>query len=363
MSASELSEVENAFYATSPDEVTREQVLELMNYWRSQDLKVGFTSGAFDILHAGHLSYLQAAREVCDRLVVAVNTDSSIKIYKSELRPIVPQRERVKLVAGLKPVDCAFLFAEKNNNVNIQELKPDYYIKASDYTHAKLSSAPIIEAYGGQVKLLPLVPGLSTSNVIEKVQALDKIASPTESEVEVKPAAFLDRDGTLIKLVDYLDDPERVEVLDGVVEGMLKLQEHGYRIIITTNQPGIGMGYYSKDQFYKVTLKMLKLLSAHGVLIDKIYFSPHTKAEKSRERKPEPGMIERAVTELKVDLSKSLVIGDSTADIEFARRGGCELAGLVRTGKGGEDGLYEVSPDVIENRFNEVVDALLAKAA
>jgi D-glycero-beta-D-manno-heptose 1-phosphate adenylyltransferase len=338
----------------------RDNLKEELQRLRAQGKKIGYTSGAFDILHFGHLDYLTKAKEICDVLVVGVNTDASIKGYKSELRPIVGQSERLGLMKGLKPVDFAFLFNELNNNVNIELLKPDFYIKADDYSTKKLSSQPIIEAYGGQVRLIPMVQGLSTSGVIDRIQQLGKIAPAEDISYEVKPAAFLDRDGTLIKLVDYLDDPERVEILPTVIEGLLKLQENGFRLIITTNQPGIGMGYYTKDDFYKVTLRMLKLLSDHGIMIDKIYYSPHSKADNPRDRKPRPGMIERAVKELGVDLSRSLVIGDSTVDIEFADRGKVSRSGLVMTGKGGNDGLCKVEPTVKGDTFIEVVDQLLS---
>lgn len=337
----------------------RDAVIEKVRQWRLNGDKIGYTSGAFDILHAGHLDYLSKAKDYCDRLVVGVNTDASIRSYKSELRPIIGEGERVRLVAGLKPVDVAFLFAETNNNVNIEMIRPDFYIKAQDYTKAKLSSTPIVESYGGEVKLIPLVPGLSSSSIIEKIQGLSLIANSPEEKAQVKPAAFLDRDGTLIELVDYLDDPDRVKILPTVIEGLLKLREAGFRLIITTNQPGIGMGYYTKDQFYKVTLRMLKLFSSSGVLIDKIYYSPHTMAEVSNDRKPQPGMIHRAVEELNVDLSNSIVIGDSTADIEFARRGGCKYAGLVLTGKLGKDELYESKADIEAATFVEVVEQFL----
>jgi D-glycero-beta-D-manno-heptose 1-phosphate adenylyltransferase len=336
-------------------ELLKAKLIEL----KAAGKKIGYTSGAFDILHYGHLDYLTKAKEFCDVLIVGVNTDCSIKGYKSELRPVVGENERLGLVKGLKPVDYAFLFNELNNNVNIELLKPDFYIKADDYSTKKLSSQPIIEAYGGQVQLIPLVQGLSTTAIIEKIQCLAKIAPAEEIEYPEKPAAFLDRDGTLIKLVDYLDDPERVEILPTVIEGLLKLQEHGFRLIITTNQPGIGMGYYTKDDFYKVTIRMLKLLSDHKIMIDKIYYSPHSKADNSRDRKPRPGMIERAVRDLNIDLNRSIVIGDSTVDIEFANRGKVPYSGLVLTGKGGADGLCEVKPTVQGESFLEVVDKLL----
>ena len=134
---------------------SRAEIIEKLKSERPA--RVGFTSGSFDLIHPGHVDYLSKAKELCDCLIVAVNSDNSIKGYKSELRPIVPADSRAKVVAALEAVDYVFIFDELNNNQNITLLKPDYYIKAADYNKKSLSSAPLVESYGGEVKLIDVV--------------------------------------------------------------------------------------------------------------------------------------------------------------------------------------------------------------
>ena len=104
------------------------------------------------------------------------------------------------------------------------------------------------------------------------------------------------------------------------------------------------MGYFTKEDFYRGNKEMLKQLSAAGIMVDKIYFCPHSKSEKCNCRKPEQELVQRAVSELGLDLSKCFVIGDMTTDIEFAKRAGCKSI-LVKTGAAGSDKLYNANPD------------------
>lgn len=154
--------------------MTRDYVVEVRYSAGALGRRVGFTSGCFDILHAGHVDYLEKAKAICDCLIVAVNTDASIRKNKGEGRPINPENERLKVVSALKSVDHAFLFDETNNNVNIEMLKPDVYIKAGDYDLTKLSSKSIVEKYGGTVELIPLEYDVSTSDVIERILCKQK---------------------------------------------------------------------------------------------------------------------------------------------------------------------------------------------
>ncbi len=342
---------------------SREQLQIVIKEAQASGGKVGFSSGAFDLLHAGHVSYLEAARAKCDLLIVGVNSDASIKAYKSDLRPIVEEADRLIVLAGLAAVDYVFSFGETNNNKNIEELKPDIYFKAGDYQEAELSSAPLIKAYGGRVEIVPFEAGLSSSGIIEKV--LSKYSSQLASHAarplpEKRPAVFFDRDGTLIEHVEYLHEPEKLKLFAEGLAPLKRLQEQGYRIIIVTNQPGIGLGYFTKEQFYKVNLALLKAAGKAGVKIDKVYFSPCTAAEDSTCRKPGTGMIDRAIEELNVDLSKSFVVGDTTTDVQLARNAGC-AAILVNTGYAGKDGVYNVKPDYTAANLNEVVEFILSK--
>ena len=113
---------------------------------------------------------------------------------------------------------------------------------------------------------------------------------------------------------------------------------------MVTNQPGIGLGYFSKEDFYRVNLEVFKEASRSGILFDKIYFSPFGKADKTECRKPGRAMIDRVVTELNLDLASSFVIGDTTTDMQLAKNIKCTGV-LVQTGYAGEDGVYEEKGD------------------
>ena len=340
---------------------SRDEVSKIIAGLNKQNKITGFTSGAFDLLHAGHVDYLEKARMQCDYLVVGVNSDKSVKAYKSPKRPVVSQDMRARLIAGLACVDDVFIFDELNNNKNIEELHPKIYFKAADYSKDKLSSAAIVEAYGGEVKLIELTPALSTSSIIEDVALRFHPASVDEDKIprkEKAPAVFIDRDGTINVLIHYLHEVEKFELIEGAMEALRAFEKAGYRLVIVTNQPGIGLGYFSKEDFFQCNKALLKACTAAGVGIDKIYFCPHSKADNCTCRKPAIGMIERAIREMDIDLKKSYVIGDMTSDIMLAKNAGCRSV-LVKTGQGGSDGLYGVKPDFIFDNLLQASKELL----
>ncbi|MDZ7336334.1 MAG: HAD-IIIA family hydrolase [candidate division KSB1 bacterium] len=311
---------------------TRDELVLICDQMRREGRVIGFTSGAFDLLHAGHVDFLEQARAQCDRLIVGINSDASIQKYKGPTRPIISERLRLKTVAALESVDYVFLFDERRNAKNIELLKPHIYFKAGDYTAEQLSSKPLMEQIGGEVRLIPVNEPISTTAIIERIQLQgdgDRFVEEQERTVHLKlkptkmrPAVFLDRDGTINREIGYLSEPEQFEFLPNALHGLKKMQDLGYRLVIVTNQGGIGLGYFTKEDFYRVNKKMLAEVSRAGILIDKIYFCPHSKADNCPCRKPELGLIERAKEELNLDLSHSFFIGDSEIDIETGVRAG-----------------------------------------
>jgi D-beta-D-heptose 7-phosphate kinase/D-beta-D-heptose 1-phosphate adenosyltransferase len=136
---------------------------------RSQGKKIAFTNGCFDILHAGHVRYLGQARALADVLIVAVNSDESVRILKGGDRPIVPEAERAELVAALQCVDYVTTFSETAPERLVAELRPDFYVKGGDWAKKDLPEAAIVEGYGGQVVIVPEVDGLSTTLLISRI--------------------------------------------------------------------------------------------------------------------------------------------------------------------------------------------------
>ncbi len=127
------------------------------------------TNGCFDVLHLGHLRYLQAARQLGDLLVVAVNSDSSVRELKGENRPLVPEDERAEMLAGLECVDYVVIFSESTPIELLSELKPNIHVKGGDYKLEQLVERKVVEKNGGKVIVGLNVPGKSTTNLIDVI--------------------------------------------------------------------------------------------------------------------------------------------------------------------------------------------------
>jgi rfaE bifunctional protein nucleotidyltransferase chain/domain len=131
-----------------------------------------FTNGVFDLMHVGHLRYLQSARALGDRLVVGLNSDASVKRLKGDTRPILPEDERAELMAGLACVDHVVIFDEHTADALLEAFKPHIYAKGGDYTPDSLPEAPTVRAYGGDIQIITFVPGRSTTSLIARIQSL-----------------------------------------------------------------------------------------------------------------------------------------------------------------------------------------------
>jgi D-glycero-D-manno-heptose 1,7-bisphosphate phosphatase len=143
---------------------------------------------------------------------------------------------------------------------------------------------------------------------------------------------FLDRDGTLVRDRGYTHRIEDYELLPGVVSGLRRLLDSGYRLAGISNQSGIGRGYYSAEQYAAFQAHLAGDLARQGIPIDGSYFCPHRPEANCECRKPRPALLHRAERELGADLARSWVIGDSTIDVELAQRGGCRGAVRILTG-------------------------------
>jgi D-beta-D-heptose 7-phosphate kinase/D-beta-D-heptose 1-phosphate adenosyltransferase len=139
--------------------------------------RVVFTNGVFDLLHPGHVHYLQAARSEGDVLVVAVNSDRSVRTIKGPERPIVPEHERAELIASLACVDGVLVFDEDTPDRVIRAVQPDVLVKGADWAHDAIVGRDVVEARGGRVVRAPVEGGHSTSEIIRRVKALPRKAS------------------------------------------------------------------------------------------------------------------------------------------------------------------------------------------
>ncbi|RWB50668.1 MAG: D-glycero-beta-D-manno-heptose 1-phosphate adenylyltransferase, partial [Mesorhizobium sp.] len=143
----------------------------LVATWKDEGLSVGFTNGCFDILHAGHVSLLHAARSQCDRLVLGLNSDASVRRLKGPGRPVNDEHDRACVLAALASVDAVVVFEEDTPLALIEALKPDILVKGADYTIDQVVGAEIVQKAGGRVVLVDLVVGKSTTGTIGKLRA------------------------------------------------------------------------------------------------------------------------------------------------------------------------------------------------
>ena len=151
--------------------VSPEEAQRIREELRSAGKTVVLTNGHFDLLHVGHVRCLQQAKELGDVLFVGVNSDASTRLLKGDKRPIVPEDERARLVAALECVDYVVIFEERTARRLVELLKPDIYAKGGDYGPAgkELPEAEAVAAYGGEVRILPYLPGRSTTDIIRTI--------------------------------------------------------------------------------------------------------------------------------------------------------------------------------------------------
>ena len=148
---------------------TLDEARALAEAWRRQGLKVGFTNGVFDLLHPGHVSLLRQARAACDRLVVGLNSDASVKRLKGEARPIQNDASRALVLGSLATVDAVVIFPDDTPLAVIEALRPDVLVKGADYTVATVVGADVVQSYGGRVMLASLEDGHSTTATVARI--------------------------------------------------------------------------------------------------------------------------------------------------------------------------------------------------
>ena len=162
----------------SPKILTQKNLSHVVRRLRTQGKRIVFTNGTFDILHLGHVTYLQKAKTFGDVLLIGVNTDRSVKTYKDPTRPINPEQDRIKVLTALQCVDHAILFGETTPLKLIQKVKPDVLVKGADWSMKDIVGAKEVLSWGGKVKRIPLVRGRSSTRVIKLLsgQPLSKIS-------------------------------------------------------------------------------------------------------------------------------------------------------------------------------------------
>jgi D-glycero-D-manno-heptose 1,7-bisphosphate phosphatase len=288
------------------------------------------TNGVFDVLHRGHVSYLHRAAEMGGSLLVAINSDASTRMLgKGADRPIHAAQDRAFVLAGLQSVALVTFFASRTPVELVRTVRPDIYVKGGDYDMETLEETRLVRSWGGQSVAIPFVSGFSTTALVQRIRHPQPV---------LRKAAFLDRDGVINKDRAYVHRWENFEFLPGVIEGMRRLQDAGYALVIVTNQSGIARGYYSEAQYQALTASLRKELGIQGIQLDGVYHCPHHPQGSVPQlaidcncRKPASGMVLQAARELGLSLSDSLLIGDKPSDIDAARAAGVGYAYQVHS--------------------------------
>lgn len=153
----------------------RDQLLSILTGERAKGKRIVFTNGCFDLMHIGHTRYLQAAKTLGDILVVGVNSDASVRtLDKAPGRPIVPEAQRAEILAALGCVDFVIIFDESDPLQLITAVQPDVLVKGGDWVIDRIVGRETVEARGGMVKTIPLVPGLSTTDLLQRIRSTAK---------------------------------------------------------------------------------------------------------------------------------------------------------------------------------------------
>lgn len=149
--------------------LAQEALADRCSALKQQGRTVVFTNGCFDLLHPGHVAYLEAAQSLGDTLIVAVNTDRSVRALKGPKRPLTPEQDRVRVLAALACVDYVTLFDDDTAARLLRVLQPDIYVKGGDYAQTEPVEAATVRAYGGRTRILPYTSGYSTTTLVQRI--------------------------------------------------------------------------------------------------------------------------------------------------------------------------------------------------
>lgn len=268
---------------------SREDLISIVKKLKTKNKKIGLSSGVFDLVNASIIEKFSKFKTQCDFLVVAIRSDYGAILYEDN-SALLNESDRSEVIGSLSCVDAVVIFNEASAQELIKEMQVDLIFE-----------------------LEPNEIDPSVMSFINKQRAkLLSFDSPA-------PILFLDRDGTIIEHVEYVHEPEKVKIIPGAITAIKRFQDEGFRIAIVTNQPGINLGYFTKEDLYQVNKVIIDACKKEGVVISRIYYSPSASFEVSEWRKPRPGMIEQGLKDLRGIREKSVMVGDSEIDIEAGK--------------------------------------------
>jgi rfaE bifunctional protein nucleotidyltransferase chain/domain len=283
------------------------------------------TNGVFDILHRGHVSYLQQASELGASLLVAVNSDSSARMLgKGPDRPLNSADDRAYVLSGLNSVDLLIFFDELTPIELIKAIRPDIYVKGGDYEIDTMEETKVVRSWGGQSIAIPFVNGFSTTALVDRIRL---------TKGSVLKAAFLDRDCVMDKDKNSIVRSADCDFLPGAIDGMKKLQDAGFALVILSRQSGLSHEYYTEVQRQFSNKNIKQQLISHGVSLDGLCYlqdccegGVFTIEEDNDCSKLKAGLLLQAAHDMGISLSNSVLIGEKCSYIEAAHTAGVGFA-------------------------------------
>ncbi len=282
--------------------------IELKNYIDSLDTKdsVGVISGSFDGLHDGHKLALEFCSSRVDKLIVLINSDESIRLYKGNERPLIKLNERINTLKTFNNKLIIVSFNELIPNNMLEVIKPNIYFLSKEWIQNPIEKI-VLEKYNTRIQEHPQLANTSTTIQNPKID-------------KSKGAIFFDRDGTINEDVGYLDNINDIQIPKENLETISSLSELNFFNIIVSNQSGVGLGYFNTKVVKKINDKISRIITENNGRIDKIYFDTSTNENPSVNRKPNIGMILEARKDFNISLRNSWVIGDKYSDIELGKK-------------------------------------------
>lgn len=298
---------------TSIKIVSLESLFEIRENLRQSGKRTVCVSGSFDPLHSGHIAYLEFARNQGDILMVLLNSDVSVRTYKGKGRPLIPETDRARMLAALSCVDYVTLFDDLTPVPPLRRLRPDVFVNGADWGRSCIEKE-VVEEGGGTIRIF------EGKEADESRRSASALVQKLRQEAPAgQKAIFLDRDGTIIHDTGYPRDPDAVELIEGVPEALIKLQNEGFRLVVVTNQSGVGRGILSEKEATLINARIQKVLEERGVSILTWSACYHIPEDGCECRKPNPTMLVSAASEHDIILNDSWMIGDRESDVMAGR--------------------------------------------
>lgn len=323
------------------------QVIKIVKQFKKSGKRVVTYNGSFDLLHKGHVKSIEEARSQGEILVVLLNSDESVRIYKGPKRPIILEHERAAMLAALQDVDYVTIFNEVNPKRILDKIKPDIHCSGADWGENCIERE-VVEKNGGKIFVLSWHPDFSTTNLIKRINNV-------YSTPQIK-AVFLDRDGTINENSEgYIHQKEKFIFTKGALDALRKLSNSDYKLIIITNQSGVGREYFTQNDIERLHEWLIGYLEMEGILLDRIYYCPHHPNDSCNCRKPNIGMLTQAVKDFGISLNDSWMIGDDERDVSMGREVNLKV---IKLGAKMKEEL-KLEPHYYASNLKEAVDIIL----